>query len=368
MSQQELSDKALRFSRALDAYPACFRGNPLQLLYLDDARPILQGRDYLAQLHGPGLVEEKREYCLDSSVDWPFPSHHLAGRPDPWSLSLKLFENFELARRVLIKQSDVASLIESHALRVRADTVVLVIVDGLSYFDLSEELDAQPCLVDGVTTTEHGYRAIVGDPSLSRRLFARGYVNQIAFTYYSIEGNELAGDIHDTFAPSHVERVKSFQEILASAERLRVGKAYVQVTLSGLDQLCHAHHDRPPVSYYRDQVLYRFGSLIDTLSLSRRRVLGVLCADHGILWRDELESRLKIIEDLHSEDARWPRYIRGSFLRSYGLNCQVHGHNYTLFCVPYMTRAFRNNEWGVHGGLSAWESIVPLIVREPEEA
>lgn len=368
MSHDEPSRITERFSRAIDAYPASFRGNPLHLLYVEDAWPILQGDDYLLRLDGPGLVEERREYCLDNSIEWPFPAHHLTGRPDPWSLSLKLFEQFELARRVLTKQSDVALLVERRAYHTRADTVVLVIVDGLSYYDLPEDTDAQPCLVDGVTTTEHGYRAIVGDPSLSRRLFARGYANQIAFTYYSPEGNDLAADLHDTIAPTQVERVKSFHQVLAGVERLPVGRAYVQVTLAGLDQLCHSHHDQPPIAYYRDQVVSRFNTLIETLSQSGRRVLGVLCADHGILWRDELEPRLTRIEDLYSEDAHWPRYAKGSFRRAYGLTCRTHGQNYTLFCVPYMTRSFRNNEWGVHGGISAWESLAPLIVREPEDS
>ncbi len=367
MSQDELLRVTQHFSQAIDAYPACFRGNPLHLLYLEDAWPIPRGDEYLLRLDGPGLVEERREYCLDDSIEWPFPAHHLTGRPDPWSLSLKLFENLELARRVLTKQSDIARIVEQRAVRTGADTVVLVIVDGLSYYDLPEDVGAQPCLVDGVSITEHGYRAVVGDPSLSRRLFARGYVNQVAFTYYSTDGNELAADLHDTFAPSQVERVRSFCEVLASVEHIHTGRAYVQVTLSGLDQLCHAHHDRPPIAYYRDQILSRFSILIETLSQSGRRVLAVLCADHGILWRDELESRLTLIEDLHSENARWPRYAKGSFRRPYGLTCRSHGQNYTVFRVPYMTRSFRNNEWGVHGGISAWESVVPLMVREPEE-
>jgi len=367
MSYVERSLTTLRFSRVIDAYPASFRGNPLHLLYLEEACPILRGNDYLSRLDGPGLTEERREYCLDSTMDWPFPAHYLEGRPDPWSLSQRLFENFELARQILTKQSDIATRIEQYVNRTGADTVVLVIVDGLSYYDMPEDADAQPCLVDGVTITEHGYRAIVGNPSLSRRLFARGYANQVAYTYYSPEGSELAADLHDTFAPPQVKRVRAFSEVLSGVERLANGRTYIQVTLSGLDQLCHAHHDQPPVTYYRDEVLSRFETLIDTLSQSRRRVLAVLCADHGILWRDAVESTLTLIDDLYSDDARWPRYAKGSFRRSYGLNCRSYGQNYTLFQVPYMTRAFRNNEWGVHGGVSAWESLVPLIVREPEE-
>lgn len=361
---EDMMQDTLRLSRVLDSYPAAFRGNPLHLLGLEDATPILNGVEYLKSLNGPGLVDERREYCVDDAVEWPFPPCYLGGRPDPYSLSLRLFDAFELARRVLVTQSDVAHIVERRASLARADTVVVVIVDGLSYYDLPIESDAQPCLVDGVTTTAHGYRAILGEPSLSRRLFARGYAQQVAYTYYTLEAGGLTADLHDTFAPAQVERVRSFDEILAAIEKLPPGRTYVQVTLTGLDQLCHAHHDLPPIIHYRELVLSRFHALIDTLASPGRRVLGVLCADHGILWRSDIEGSLQLIEDLHGDDAHWPRYARGSFRRPYGLNVRTYDQNYTLFAVPYMTRPFRNNEWGVHGGISAWESIVPLIIRE----
>lgn len=73
---------------------------------------------------------------------------------------------------------------------------------------------------------------------------------------------------------------------------------------------------------------------------------------------------MQVADDLFAEDIGSPRYVKGSILRGYGRVCRCRGQSYTLFRAPYVTRRFRNNEWGVHGGISAWESVVPFITRE----
>jgi hypothetical protein len=92
-------------------------------------------------------------------------------------------------------------------------------------------------------------------------------------------------------------------------------------------------------------------------------VLACLTADHGILWREAIEGRLEVVGDLIHEDAGHARYVRGHVLRPYGRCVTCLDSHYTAFRFPFMTRELRSNEWGVHGGISAWESIVPFIMR-----
>lgn len=353
-----------RFSTTLDAYPAGFSGNRLNLLLVDDAEPISAAGDYLRQLDDLPLLEERREYLIDEDSPWPFPRLGLEDRPDPWVISEQLFEHFEQAQSLLPTQLDVGHILEDRARQTNPTIVALVIVDGLSYYDLPESAGAEPCLVAGISTTEYGYRAIVGNPSVSRRMFALGYVDQMGFTYYPTERSGLSADIHDTFSTSQVTRVKAFDEVLELIEGNRLSRGYVQITLSGLDQICHSHHDRPPREYYLEEILARFEELFDCLRAKSNRVLACLTADHGILWRDVVEDAIEIADDLFQDDIRSPRYIKGAVLRPYGRHCRSLNQNFTLLKVPWITRRFRNNEWGVHGGISAWESIVPLIVRE----
>lgn len=350
-----------RFSRILDAYPAAFGGNPLNLLLVEDAEPIQDARRFLQRLDSPFLVDERRTFLTDEEEPWPFPRIDVDDRPDPWLVSERLFARFDAAVRLLPTQDQIAERVEREVIRRRPNIVALMIVDGLSYYDLDRQ-DVEPCLVPGITTTEFGYRQVVGQPSLSRRLFALDYVQQRGFTYFDPEVNALSADLYRTFSPSQVVRVSDFGDVLATVREMPEARTYIQVSLAGLDQICHAHYDRPPLDYYKQRILSCFGQLVQCLRDKAPRVLVVLTADHGIMWRDDVEERLEIADDLLREDVRSPRYLRGSFLRAYGRTCRCLGQNYTLLRAPWMTRRFRNNEWGVHGGISAWESLVPFIV------
>jgi len=351
-----------RFSALLDYYPAGFTGNPLNLLLVDDAQPIGDGRDYLRRLDDLSLVDERREYLIDDECPWPFPRTHIGDQPDPWVISQKLFERFEQAGEILTTQGDLASIVDKRVRSSAPDIVALMIVDGLSYYDLPPDVPAEPCLVDGVSITEYGYRRVVGQPTISRRLFALGYHRQIGFTYFG-ETNELSREIHTTFSESQIVRVSSFDQVLTTLRDTGILRGYVQVMLAGLDQLSHAHLDRPPTDHYVAHILSSYEKLIDCLSTRSKRVLVLLTADHGILWRDVVADGIQQADDLFRDDLRSPRYVRGAVLRPYGRVCRSLGQNFTLFSLPWMTRPFRNNEWGVHGGISAWESIVPLMIQ-----
>jgi hypothetical protein len=353
-----------RLSLAIDNYPAHFVGNPLNLLFLKDAQVIDAPAQFLQDLDAPSLMDESREYLICGYPEWPFPPISVAERPEPISLSRQLFDRFDHAIRVIPTQRAIGHILQEEAQRVAPDVVVLMIADGLSYFDLPARPDMRPCLVAGITSTGFGYREVIGAPEVARRLFALGYERQIAFTYFTPEANALAEDVHALFAGSQVIRIKAFDEVLVKLEQQKMPRGYIQVSVEGLDQLCHSHRDRPLREEYLKELLQRFDRLTDCLQNKGRSVLSCLTADHGILWRDDIDACAEIVGDLLPEETTSARYVRGSLLRGYGRPCNCLGQNYTLLRYPCLTRKLRNNEWGVHGGISAWESVVPLLIRQ----
>lgn len=353
-----------RMSVAIDAYPPAFRGNALNVLFLEDAQPIACAPEYLRSLDSPNLCEDCREYLLSQEYAlWPFPIHCIAKRPDPWLLSEKLYDCFNTAQYLLPTQREVGRILCEKAAKLQPDIVALMIVDGLSYYDLPDEADVQPCLVNGVSTTGFGYREVVGKPTASERLFSLGYSHQMGFTYFDIETNPLASELYGVFGSSQVKRVVTFKECLEHISAEGISHGFVQITAAGLDGLCHKHRDEPPVKYYIGEILNRFDALVSCLHEGNRNVLACLTADHGILWRQHLEGQWYVVYDLQPDGARFIRYVGGSRVRNYVLIKNCHGSTYSMLRVPYITRKLRNNEWGVHGGISAWESIVPLIIR-----
>lgn len=353
-----------QFQIAMNSYPPLFRGNCLNLLLISDAQSIGDSTEYLKLLDSPLLCEERREYLVAEHARWPFPAYNIPSRPDPRLLSMCLCDRFDVVPNLLYCQRDIGRILADRSRWNKPDIVALMIVDGLSYYDLPEMPDLYPCFVNGVSITEFGHREVVGKPSVAERLFSIGYHQQTGFSYFDVSTNTLASELYSVFGNGQVSKVKAFEDCLEQLKLKKLSHGYVQIVAPGLDHLCHDHRDRPPTEYYIQRILGWFEVLLDCLRKGNRTVLACLTADHGILWRKHVEEEWIYTEDLQPEDLRHVRYISGSRLRSYANVRQCYGDAYTILKYPYITRKLRNTEWGVHGGISAWESLVPLIIRE----
>lgn len=352
-----------RLSLAIDAFPAAYRGNRLNLLFLNNAYPIKNSKEFLAKVDSLMLQDEKREYLLGTKEGWPFPTIKIESRPDPWKLTDALFENFEFASEIVLTQQDICNVIIEHVIKNDADIVILIIVDGLSYYDLPEDIMAIPCLVRGITATEYGFRDVVGKPAVSQHLFNIGYKNQLAFTFFDRDTSSLSVELHSTFGSSQLYRINSIEEGINIIKDNPFWRGFIQIVAPGLDKISHYHADRPMVKEYLDRIFDRLDRIIDCLSSKGKKVTAFLTSDHGILWRDNAKDRTKVIDDVFTEDRLRPRYIKGSLIRNYAKVVKCGNHSFTLLKAPYMTRDWKHSEWGVHGGISAWESIVPIIIK-----
>ena len=89
----------------------------------------------------------------------------------------------------------------------------------------------------------------------------------------------------------------------------------------------------------------------------------LICAisDHGILWRDRIEL-VKIGSEFGKSSPRYYGVDESvKFPEGNGRYVLVDELTYFQLDYPYIKRGLHRNEWGVHGGLSFQESIVPLI-------
>ncbi|MGC8660321.1 MAG: hypothetical protein ACP5U1_14750 [Desulfomonilaceae bacterium] len=362
--RRKMGSNVTNLTTAIDAYPAAFRGNRLNLLFLDDAQPIFSSQKFLKEVDSMELQEDRREYLIGDKDGWPFPTISIESRPDPWTITEALFNNFEIAEKVLPTQRDIGKILTEHVSKKKPDVIILNIVDGLSYYDLPDDMDAIPCLVRGVTTTDFGFRDVIGKPAISQRLFSLGYKNQLAFTFFDTDAKPLSNELHSAFGNSQLNRINSIEECIDMIRDNPFWRGYIQIVAPGLDKLAHYHPDRPMIKETLAGIFERLQKVVDSVSSKGRRVAAYLTSDHGILWRDYAKEKTKVVGDLFSEDMVHPRYINGSLPRSYARTVRLERFSYTLLKAPYMTRDWKHSEWGVHGGISAWESIVPIIIKE----
>lgn len=351
------------FSKALDVMPCVFQGNPLNLLFVDGFRVVRETEQYVRELASPHLMQEQRELLFARPTGQAFFQAHYPKRPDPTAVSDMLFARFNEVDNFLLTQEGIADYLAKRIAQYTPDVTIFVVADGLSYYDLPDSEDTQPCLVKGPTITPHGYQAAIGTPSLSQRLFnmPSGYTKQYAYTYFDVDSNDLAGRLHRTFGSGQVQKVREFQNIVDHVKQvLGHAKTYIQVTTTALDGLCHNHRDRPPVEAYKQKVLANFHALVELCAQQNRRVLACLTADHGILWRDVVD--FEVIDAPTANQTTHSRYLTGGLLRDYATTVHADGNTFSLLRAPYISRNLRSNEWGVHGGVSAWESLVPLKI------
>ena len=261
----------------------------------------------------------------------------------------------------LLKQSEVAAEITGRLDRELPQIAVLLIFDGLSFYDVAEwKLSGtmpEPCLVDGVSTTESAMRRLIGSPVLTHQLFDLKYLRRLGFSYWERSMNQLTDALFAEFPETQLHRVTTFDEVL---EKLEMSEwqtpTYVQIVRSGLDSVCHSHRERPNVSSLLDDLRKDIVSLIAVLQETEKSFRLFITADHGILWYTNQDTvRL-------AQKKSKARYTEGEVACGDNvLTLKSAEGTYTVLTGDKVIATNRKvTEWGFHGGISAQESLVPF--------
>lgn len=288
-----------------------------------------------------------------------FPTVEFPPFPTTEQVNKELPNRFETTN--LLKQSEVAAEITERLARELPQIAVLLIFDGLSFDDVAEwELPGtilEPCLVDGLSTTESAMPRLIGSPILTHRLFDIGYVRRSGFSYWKRPMNPLTNALFEEFPDIQLHRMTAFNEVLEELEQSEwQTPTYVQIIRSGLDSVCHSHRERPNVSSILDDLRKDIVSLIAALQETGKSFRLFITADHGILWYNNQD-----IVPLAREKSK-ARYTEGDV--ACGDNVLTLKSNEGTYTVLTGDKVIGRNrkvtEWGFHGGISAQESLVPF--------
>jgi hypothetical protein len=349
---------------ALEIAPAmCEVPDRLSLLYLPRSVRLVEAiGDLVAELDGlqpqaPGAI-----LCphLDPMQVGRIPALRLEHEPFGTGLNAVLATRYDEVAAHLLLQSKVAAHIADRVEAVRPDCVIWLIVDGLAYGDVVRHAPnwlsrARPVLVDGISTTSRGMPRLVGIPRLVSRLLGQGYVHAHGFTYWTREGNDLTDMLFNGFG-RNVHASPSIAGVVSDLQRLDLDRTFVQVIRDGTDHVAHEWRDTPPVRALVQGCFDQLERLADVVRSAGRSGLLFLSTDHGMLWREEHE--LVTVPEPGQPRPRYHEATRiGERLFTFP---GVEGTGSALQ-YPYVRRSLRANEWGVHGGLSYEESVIPLV-------
>ena len=261
----------------------------------------------------------------------------------------------------LFKQSDVAGEITKRIHQELSQIVVLLVFDGLSFYDVIDwelpQTTLELCFVDGLSITNSAMQRLIGSPVLTHRLFELGYARRLGFSYWERATNTLTDTLFSEFPANQLHRMTTFEEVLRKIKASGwETHTYVQIIRSGLDGVCHSNRERPNTKSILDDLKRDILLLLEVLQGTEKSFRLFITADHGILWYADQD-----IVPLAQEKFN-ARYTDGSIAQGDNLlTLNTDEGTYTVLTGDKVIAKQRKvTEWGFHGGVSAQESLVPF--------
>ncbi len=355
--------------RLLAIAPVMGRIHPLWPLCLPpeteiaaDARSVALEMDgAAAHAARPVLITE-----LNHAYSDRFLTVSLAAPPPAEAVNDRLPDGLAAARSLLTHRR-VAERIADDTRQRGYRCVILLLVDGLSYEDTRDWPEApEPVFIDGPSITfardpdgvvlpDVGFPAILGRPPLAARLAALGLRRARGYSYWSRQNNDVAALMFDGVP---LRRVAGMAEALALLGDEPLDGLYAQLVRIGTDGLAHGRREVSAAEVAATVAAVRADLLRLAELLDRQKVAGAvyLTADHGMLWRRDHALQLARYPSAH------PRYVTEALPPEAPASVlEAGGRAFSLFHYPYLGLNLRANDSGVHGGLSYWESLVPLV-------
>lgn len=324
-------------------------------------------REWRERIDSPDAINTNQTLFVNISVSdreeltqvFGFPTVVFPSLPSIGQVNEVLPNRFETTH--LRKQSDVAAEITARVHHELPQIVVSLVFDGLSFYEVTDwelpNAQLEPCLVDGLSTTESAMQRLIGSPVLTHRLFELGYVRRLGFSYWERSVNALTDTLFAEFPESQLHRVTTFDEDL---ETIKASEwpthTYIQIIRSGLDSACHSHRERPDVATLLEGLRQDILSLFAVLEETGKSFRLFITADHGILW-DDGQSIVPLAQEKFKT-----RYTEGDVASGDNiLILQSDEGTYTVLTGDkVIAKNRKSNEWGFHGGISAQESLVPF--------
>ncbi|WP_436903554.1 hypothetical protein [Halovenus halobia] len=342
----------------------------LSYLFLEDYVNVFHDGDVLeSYLNNPSYEFNKNVVLKtqsDVGVGSQYPKLKLDHSPISPLLNNIIAEKYDRLSDHLITQRDIKSQILQ---RVTDETVVvLLIADGLGYDDvLGTQLEGEPCLVNGPTITPVGYQNVVygrDNTPIIDELINRGFVQVRGYSYWDESTyNDLNSKVFENF--HEVNRVRTTEEILEDLQKNPIGddRTYIQISRQVLDRQAHdgkeirtSDHEHEISKLNKD-----IGQLNEILEEQVDSHLIVVTGDHGILWRKDFEQDMQIVSTNGKSSMRYAGQQIG--FDGGAKLIDAFDSTYTVFDYPYAASSFDADEAGTHGGLSYYESLVPLHFR-----
>ena len=348
-----------KLDRLLGRSPVVVQGlHPVSLAYLSEPVRTFASLEELALLlddSNQAVAERVVVFDVNPVYASRFPVVTVRHNPFTPHLNAVLLDRYDYISSAMLNQSQVSDRILSIASHL--STIVLVLLDGLSYYDCRSWPGVEPCLATHPTITRVGFPCVLGDPPLAARLFRAGFARRVGFTYWTRADEQLTNRLYRTISDTRrldPGRPDTFREILDWLESTDLDHTYVQIVHSALDDYADGHRTRVPRKAVVDQLHSDLRSILRVLEQKGLPACLFATSDHGILWKED-EHPFRVVP-FHGV-----RYMEARSGPGRGRCFRTADQWYWVLDYPQLGRHLHSDEQGVHGGVSFEESIVPFV-------
>lgn len=359
------SDIVKDIRQLLGFTPIIFEGDPLLLVEFSDVRVERDLWSYIQQVDHPDPMPVVKTILLGPVTNyydrWPIVKLEDKTPKDVTIYNRYLFNNFEPLQKFAFNQKQIRDRILED---IDVDVIVLLLIDGLSYTDWMGFPNVTSCLVPGPTITPVGFRNIIGKPTLAELLFQKNFTSRVGFSYWDRD-ESLSNELFFGFDQRlQIKKVREFKDVLKNLPLSPKYQTFIQIIVNGLDFVSHRYRGRPPIKAIAENIYHNyFLALCDHLHNIEATALVYATSDHGILWRPDPDEDWDFIS-LPSRNISSHRYAKGLVHVPHSKEFSSNGTSYFSLEYPYIFKKLSTLEWGVHGGISFQESVVPFVKEE----
>ncbi|WP_423792371.1 hypothetical protein ACPB8Q_06490 [Methanocaldococcus indicus] len=244
--------------------------------------------DFWLMVDNPNKKLPQKKFVITDKFDYRLPIYEINHNPFTPELNKIISEKYHLIEKYVKTQRDIKDYIVDYVNTKTPKTVILYLIDGLSYWDYinaSIKYNVEPIFVNGKTTTENGLKNIVygknGIP-IAKELYKFGYKGY-GQTYWNRK-NKLTDILFRYISEKNIFYYdENIHDIIVKNKQ---SKKYIQIYKIGLDDDAHKLREVSKKSIINKikEIFENINILRDILNQTNQPYLIVITADHGIKW------------------------------------------------------------------------------------
>ena len=243
-------------------------------------------------IDNPKVQIPPKNYVIIDRYDDRLPKYELNHNPFTFELNTIIEEKYHLIEKYTKTQKDIKTDILEYVNSKTPKTVVLYLIDGLSYIDFVNSNISNifkkiaPVFVNGKTNTINGFKNIIfghDNIPIAKSLYYLGY-DIYGITYWDRAKNKTTDELFEYIPENNIFIHE--MDLKNMIENNSCRKKYIQIYRMGLDEDAHKIRttSKELINHKINEIFENIKKLVEFLGKINESFVIYVISDHGIKW------------------------------------------------------------------------------------